>query len=105
MDIGTRIRARRKRLNLTLEDVANRVGISRQTMSRYETGIIGNIPSDKIEIIASALETTPAYLMGWEEPEEDDLDNKLVQLLTKLTPEEADKVESFVQWMIANREG
>ena len=56
-----------KELDMTLEEVAALVGISRQTMSRYETGIIGNIPSDKIESLAKALRTTPAYIMGWEE--------------------------------------
>ena len=53
---------------MTLEEVARRIGCSRQTMSRYENGIIGNIPSDKIEAIADVLLTTPASLMGWEAP-------------------------------------
>lgn len=67
MGIGENIRLRRKQLGMTLEEVAAKVGVSRQTMSRYETGVIGNIPSDKIEKLALALETTPAYLMGWTE--------------------------------------
>lgn len=66
MSIGDNIRFRRKELDMTLEEVATLVGISRQTMSRYETGIIGNIPSDKIEALASALRTSPSYLMGWD---------------------------------------
>ena len=36
-------------------------------MYKYENGIITNIPSNKIEAIAKALEITPAYLMGWVE--------------------------------------
>jgi len=35
-------------------------------MSRYETGVIANIPSDKIEALAEVLKVTPSYLMGWE---------------------------------------
>lgn len=66
MSIGQNIKCRRKALEMTLEDVAKQVGITRQTLSRYETGIIGNIPSDKIEALALTLRTTPAYLMGWE---------------------------------------
>ena len=65
MSIGENIRLRRKELDMTLEDVASIVGLSRQTLSRYETGIIGNIPSDRIELLAKALHTSPAYLMGW----------------------------------------
>ena len=55
---------------MTLEDVAKMVGISRQTMSRYENGIIGNIPSDKIERMAKAMRVSPGVIMGWEEFEQ-----------------------------------
>lgn len=67
MSIGQNIKRRRRELDMTLEDVARDVGVSRQTLSRYETGIIGNIPSDKIELLAKSLKTTPAYLMGWDD--------------------------------------
>ena len=67
MSIGQNIKQRRRMLDMTLEDVAKDVGVSRQTLSRYETGVIGNIPSDKIELLAKSLRTTPAYLMGWED--------------------------------------
>lgn len=65
MSIGHNIRACRLRCGLTLEDVAKRIGLSRQTLSRYETGVIGNIPSDKIEGLAKIFHTTPQALMGW----------------------------------------
>lgn len=65
MSIGARIRERRKACGLTLEELSAKVNTSRQTVSRYETGVIKNIPSDKIEELAYALETTPSYLMGW----------------------------------------
>lgn len=68
MSIGQNIRRRRTELDMTLEEVASRIGCSRQTVSRYENGVIGNIPSDKIEAIATVLLTTPAALMGWEAP-------------------------------------
>lgn len=67
MSIGQNIKKRRRELDLTLEEVAKQVGLSRQTLSRYETGVIGNIPSDTIEALATILCTTPAYLMGWED--------------------------------------
>lgn len=60
-----RIRDARLRAGLTLDEVAQKVGVSKQTIQRYESGIISNIPSDNIEKIAAALGTTPAELMGW----------------------------------------
>jgi repressor LexA len=62
-----RIKEARRLSKLTLEEVANRVGVSRQTIQKYESGVIANIPCDNIELIAKATNVSPAYLMGWEE--------------------------------------
>lgn len=72
MAIKERLKQRRLELNMTLEDVAKIVGITRQTVQKYESGVVSNIPSDKIEDLAKALKTTPAYIMGWENPPEND---------------------------------
>ena len=66
MTIGEKIKRKRLSLGYTLEELAMKVGTSKQTIFRYEVGQITNIPAEKIEAIASALDTTPAYLMGWE---------------------------------------
>lgn len=67
MNINDRIKLRRHEMRVTLEDVAKHVGVTRATVQKYESGIISNIPSDKIEALAKALNCSPAYLMGWEE--------------------------------------
>lgn len=103
MDVGKRIRSRREALGLSVEDVARKLGKHRATVYRYESDDIKALPTDVLAPLAIALETTPAYLMGWEEAEEDEIDNQLISMLTKLTPVEAAKVEAFVQGLIANR--
>lgn len=67
MGLKENIKRRRLELNLTLEDVSNKLCVSKPTLQRYESGVISNIPSDKIEKLAVILETTPAFLMDWEE--------------------------------------
>lgn len=67
MTKGERIRARRKELGLTLEAVAAATATSKQTIQRYENGVIENIPDARLEALAEALSTTPAQLMGWAE--------------------------------------
>ena len=69
MTIGDRIKEKRKESFMTLEELSKRVGLSRQTLSRYETGIITKIPLDRLVLLSNALNVTPAYLMGWEEIE------------------------------------
>jgi len=71
MTIGERIKALRKARHCTLEDVANSLGISRANIHKYEKGIIGNIPPERIEQLARFFSVSPAYLMGWEDPPED----------------------------------
>ena len=65
--IGERIKSKRTDLHLTLEDVAKKANVSRQTIQRYESGVISNIPSDKIELISEILNVSPSYLMGWDD--------------------------------------
>ena len=67
MTTGERIRLRRRELGLTLEAVAAETATSKQTIQRYESGVIENIPNPRLAAIASVLKTTPAYLAGWEE--------------------------------------
>lgn len=67
MGLKENIKKRRLELHLTLEDVAKQLGVTRQTIQKYESGIVTNIPSDKIELLAKALKTTPTHLMGWDQ--------------------------------------
>ena len=64
---STRLKELRKQAGLTLDELAERIGTSKQTIHRYENGIITNVPPKKIESLASALGTTPQELMGWED--------------------------------------
>ena len=67
MRIGDRIKARRKQLKMSADELAARIGKDRSTIFRYEKGDIENLPLDILEPIAIALNTTPQYLMGWDE--------------------------------------
>lgn len=62
--IGQRINQRRKQLNISADDVASLLGISRSTVFRYENGRIQKVPADILEKLAEILLTTPAYLIG-----------------------------------------
>ena len=92
MGLKENIKNRRLELNLTLEDISKKLSISKPTLQRYESGVISNVPSDRIEKLASILETTPALLMGWQE-EEKNLD--ITQQLTKAEQSLLDKYNSL----------
>ena len=66
---NNRIKELRKARGLTLDALAEMVGTTKQTIQRYETGVISNIPQEKIELLAKALCVTPSVLMGWSDDE------------------------------------
>ena len=65
-----RIKSRRTELGLTVEELAHKMGYKdKSSISKIENGK-ADIPQSKIAAFADALQTTPAYLMGWEEKPE-----------------------------------
>ncbi|WP_289102164.1 helix-turn-helix domain-containing protein [uncultured Fusobacterium sp.] len=66
---GEKLKKRRLELNLTLEEVGNIVGVAKSTVRKWETGAIENMKSDKISLLAKALQVSPAFIMGLENTE------------------------------------
>lgn len=95
MTVGERIKKQRELLGISQTELAKKVNISKQTLYKYETNIIINIPSDKIEEIAKILYVSPSYLMGW-----DDAPNIIEILINNLTKYFADHPIKFHSNMI-----
>ncbi len=67
MKMGDRIKEKRMVAGLTQEELAERIGVQKSAIAKYESGRVENIKRSKIQLLADILGTTPAYLMGWEE--------------------------------------
>lgn len=65
MEFKDLVKNRRSALNMSMEELGKKVGVSKATVQRWESGEIKNVRRDKISKLADALNTTPAYLMGW----------------------------------------
>ena len=57
------LRKRRKELRLTLKDVADFVGVSEGTVSRWETGNISSMRQNHIALLAKVLNTSTAWIL------------------------------------------
>lgn len=68
--VGDRIRQVRQEQDVTQQELADYIGVSKQAVYKYENNIVTNIPTDKVDAIAKRLKVSPAYLMGWEEKPE-----------------------------------
>jgi transcriptional regulator with XRE-family HTH domain len=67
-EIGERIKYLRSLHQMSQEELGLRVGVQRAAINKYETGVVVNIPIHTIEKLASVLDVSPTYLVGWDEP-------------------------------------
>lgn len=102
MLLGNIIHQFRLASHMTLEDVAKEIGVSKQTIQKYESGVISNIPSDKIEGMAKIFNCSPAALMGWEEnkpTENSELDEENDRLFKNLPEDKKQQALAFLRFL------
>lgn len=111
MDTGDRIKKRREELGMSQEELAKKVGYkSRSSVNKIEIDGRG-LPQNKIVIFAKALETTPAYLMGWEEINDGDIGNafannnlfEIINNISSLSPQEKKHFTNYLRLLEINR--
>ena len=83
MPIQDIIKTRRAELDLTMKEVADFVGVSEGTVSRWESGDISNMKRDKIYKLAKILNISPLVILGWDDAEVSDQDTEKAPTLTK----------------------
>lgn len=69
ISIGELLKRRRNELSLTQRQIANLVGVTEATVSRWESGDIDNMRRDKIAGLAKALKVSPLLIMGIDDAE------------------------------------
>lgn len=70
MQMSERIKERRLAMGFTQEELANKLGLQKSAIAKYENGRVENIKRSVISKMAEILECKPAYLMGWSETPE-----------------------------------
>lgn len=111
MDRGRTLKELRESKQLSQTEAARHIGVSKQTLYKYENNIITNIPYDIIEKIAVLYETSPASLMGWEDDNgertpygrlvdayvKNDSDRKLLERYHNLSPEARKLIDLVIE--------
>lgn len=90
--IGSRIKTAREKSGISQEQLGKMCNTTKQTIFKYESGIVTNIPMDRIETIARALCVDPCYLMGWERCQRA---TPTPPPANDLTPDESDLVHKY----------
>ena len=85
MNIGERIRNRREELGLTQDELAKKLGYkSRSSVNKVETS--RELSNKKVRQYADALDCSPAYLMGWEEKDNNKTISNIFPITTHKLP-------------------
>lgn len=106
MEVNEIIRKLRLERGMTMEELGKKVSVSKQTIQRYETGQIPNIPYDKIELLANALGVTKSQLMGWDDLQNDkngeneDSFHKIISYYTQLNDTEKDSALDYLKYLV-----
>lgn len=100
--IGDRIRYYRELRGLTQVQLAKLVGVKHPTVSRWETNKLTNIPWERLEQLAAALEVPTGWLIGFDEiPEEPTPEqSELTALLPELTADQIQLLLSMAKQMV-----
>jgi repressor LexA len=80
VEIKDILKNRRTELGLTQLDVANAVGVSEATVSRWESGDIANMKRSRIASLASVLKMSPSIIMGWNEEHEAHMPSNIIPM-------------------------
>lgn len=91
MELKDIIKLRRKELNLNLLDVAKACNVSEATVSRWESGNIGQMKRNRIAALSKVLDLSPAILVGTTENNVDDN----IELIVDLTNQEHDLLNVY----------
>ena len=104
MTIGEKIRALRKQHGMTQTELAEKLNTTKQTIGKYEQGIVTNLPLYRIQEIADIFGVSPEYLTGWgdekkEEAKDDDFPQvrMIARAGRRMTEEDREKMLQLIK--------
>lgn len=112
MTTGERIKVLRLRLGMSQSELGAKIGVKTPAIYKYENGLVVNLKRSTIEKLANALNTTPSYLMGFDDEKEptpenedglDDLDRQLIELLPKMSNDQKEFLLAQIETTIKRK--
>lgn len=105
--MAKRIKECRLKYGFTQEELADKLGLKKSAIAKYENGRVENIKRTTIEEMANIFECNPSYLMGWDDADMQSYTENDPVAAHKdgenFTPEELRKIEEYKKLLIAAR--
>lgn len=107
--MAQRIHERRVCLDMTMEELAKKVGVQKAAVSKWENGLVSNIPRSRVQLLATALNCDPVWLMGIDEAPRDippiaPGTAELIDLFSRATPEQRQAVINLLRSFVSDQE-
>lgn len=107
MPIGSQIRNRRIELGISVDELAEILGVHRATIYRYESEEIGNFPISLVPALAKALKVSAAEIWSWigiddNDPvtdDDDEVENEILILFSELSPEKQNMALEYIRFL------
>lgn len=108
LKMGNNIKKFRKEQQMTLKELANKVGLTEATIQKYEAGNIKRVDIVMLAKIADALNVPPEEIPGWKtnkrlEPNQGQQEAILIKKYSQLTNENKQTVHSLIESLLENQ--
>ena len=95
MTIGENIKQLRLARGMTQEELANRLGVKKSAISKYEKGHVVNLKRSTIEKLAIALNVKPTTIMGWTIDSESEEVKEFMEKVKKMSPDNFQRLKAI----------
>lgn len=99
MCTSKRMKERRTKLGISADEIAEKIGVSRSTYFRYENGDISKMPLSIVKPLAEALRTTPEYLAGWDDEEQNSTMRVAAHIDDDVTEEQMKDIIKYIEFL------
>lgn len=108
MNLGEKIKFYRKREGMTQEELGKKLGVKLAAVSKWECGLVENIPASRLRMMADLFGVTPASLIDDDAAPSEavallqqlrDEDRALLAVARNMTPEEVTVMTEFAKKM------
>lgn len=107
-EMGKRIKDKRTEYNLTMNELAEKLGVQASAVNKWEKGAVENIKRSTIAQMAKLFDCSPAWLMGLDDvrpqvPSFDPRHVELIDMFSRLTEEQQEHIFNTMKLLLSGK--
>ena len=98
-----RIKELRSNCNFTMVDLAEKVGVSKSTIAKWENGYVDNMRQDRVKKLAEIFNVSPAYIMGYDDIEQKEREQRFTERYSQLDEGQQKLVDDLIENFLSKK--